>query len=124
MAVGIRDIVHCHVILQSKSHHACLQRFICHDNRTIQSRLWLLKTTQFNGIFVPALPLFAGWSEFPPGSILGTMIAASIIPVTALFLLPYRSLPPIVEVMADQVEHFSVQAIQVVSECYFVQSAQ
>jgi len=29
------EIVHCHVILQSKSHHACLQRFICHDNRII-----------------------------------------------------------------------------------------
>ena len=33
--MAVDEIVHCHVILQSKSHHACLQRFICHDNRTI-----------------------------------------------------------------------------------------
>jgi len=43
-------------------------------------------TTQFNEFSVPVLPLIAVWIEFPHSSILGTMIAASIIAcVTVLF---------------------------------------
>ena len=112
----------------SQSHSTLVFEVSCHYNRTTQSGLWsLVKLLNSMDLLYRCFHfLLSGSSSHP---VLGTMITASIIPVSQLCnkvphsLLTSHLLSSIVEVMANPVEPFLVQAIQVASECYFVRFA-